>query len=261
MFDAWLCIPSARGPESTVSIWKELGYGVALWRDPGAVPVDCDFLVEAEYPGYASAVNQLIREVMGIDPTCNWVIAAGDDTTPDPTLTPGEIAVQLTEHFAGTFGVCQFTADRWGINPKAHAFVPLTPGCEECYCRQCGRGKIAPIHLTGAYIDRVAGSPWIGREFARRMYQGTGPYFPGYEHMYVDEELQLVAQKLGVFWQRPDLTHRHNHWGRGGNDTEILSDPKIPEHLEKWNTAEHWRESKALFTSRKAAGFPGYEPL
>ncbi len=132
-----------------------------------------------------------------------------------------------------TFGVMQPTGDRW------HE----------------GLGG-----FTNAPIDRVAGSPWIGREFARRMYGGKGPYFPGYKHMFVDEELQRVAEKYGVFWQRRDLTQRHNHWGRGATDKAVI-EAKIPAHLVQWNTPEHWKESKALFESRKGAGFPGAEPI
>ena len=89
-----------------------------------------------------------------------------------------------------TFGVMQATGDRWGENePWARAQFPDAP----------------------AYIDRICGSPWIGREFARRMNQGKGPFWREYFHMFADEELQCVAQRLGVLWQRRDLTHHHEH--------------------------------------------------
>ena len=48
-----------------------------------------------------------------------------------------------------TFGVMQPTGDRWGE-----------------------RNGIATI-------DRIAGSPWMGREFCRRMYHGSGPMYNG----------------------------------------------------------------------------------
>ena len=100
-------------------------------------------------------------------------------------------------------------------------------------------------------IDRFAGSAWIGREFARRMYGGKGPLWP-YPHCWADEELQCVAQKMGVFWQRRDLTHKHLHWGRG-------SEPK-PEWWDSIAGADY-HNSRALFEERKAAGWPGHDPI
>jgi len=107
--------------------------------------------------------------------------------------------------------------------------------------------------FQNAPIDRVAGSAWIGREFALRAYGGDGPLWPEYRHMFPDEELQCVAEKLGVFWQRRDLTQFHNHWGRNGNAADM------PTFLAEANSREHWDKYKALFEARKAAGFPGHE--
>ena len=129
-----------------------------------------------------------------------------------------------------TFGVMQPTGDRWGDH---------------------GEGN-------GAVIDRIAGSPWMGREFCRRMYHGSGPLYNGYYHNFADEELQNVAQKLGVFWQRRDLIHEHRHWARPRGDVRDM-----PEWAAKINdpAQSDWDKSKALFAARKAAGFPGHEPL
>jgi hypothetical protein len=130
------------------------------------------------------------------------------------------------------FGVMQPTGDRWGENePWARQQFPNAP----------------------AYIDRICGSPWMGRELCRRMYQGNGPLFEGYQHMYVDEELQCVAQSLGVLWQRRDLIHYHDHWGR--------TEGSAPEHLAEATSAAHWDRSRAIFNRRKAEGFPGHEPI
>ncbi len=295
----WYCLPSARPAEEAekvLKLWRERGYRLALWRDPAPEnpPPDVyaakwSVLVVGPYEGYAKAQNALLSIVMRNDPSAEWFVCGGDDTEPDPNHSAEEIARECSEYFAllhagveaapgvdlsvksikaalrgvanATFGVMQPTGDRWGINPKAHEFVSSTPGCNECACRQCGRGKIAPIHLTGAYIDRVAGSPWIGRSFAERINGGRGPYLPEFQHMFVDQCLQEIAIKHGCFWQRPDLIHLHKHWGRGSSDMEILSDPVIPPHLEKWNTAEHWRTSKAIFDKLKAQGWPGSDPL
>lgn len=102
----------------------------------------------------------------------------------------------------------------------------------------------------------------MGREFCERMYGGNGPLYHGYQHMHVDEELFCVANLLGVYWPRRDLVHFHNHFMRASED---LNSPatrtEVPPHLLKWNTAEHWDSSKALFLGRKAAGFPGHQPL
>jgi hypothetical protein len=250
----WFCIPSARPPEEAEPVirkWIDQGYYVALWfDDPRSLAVIPYWNISIchPYPGYAVAVNSLIKAVMDVSTEADWFICAGDDTLPDPTKRAKEIARECSDHFRNlniertgetievhpTFGVMQATGDRW------HEGVG---------------------GFTNAPIDRVCGSPWMGREFCKRMYRGNGPLFEGYQHMFVDEELQEVALKLGVLWQRRDLTHFHKHWGRGETDKAILSDPKIPPHLVKWNTPEHWKEAKALFDSRKAAGFPGSDPL
>ena len=237
----WLTIPSARPLAAVDGLfhkWRARGYKIALWRDPNTdLPAHASHAIMEPYPGYCKAVNQLIREVMELDPEAEWFIAAGDDTEPDAAHYSEEIARQCREHFAGsTFGVMQPTGDRW------HEGVG---------------------GFTNAPIDRVAGSAWYGREYCRRMYGGCGPLHEGYEHMYEDEEAQLVAEKMGVYWQRRDLVHFHRHWGRGATDGERieLKPGTIPPHLVKWNTAEHWQKAKALFESRRAAGFPGYEPI
>jgi len=234
----WLTIPSKRPPEECAPLlkkWKERGYNIALWRDmdSAAMPDIPAVLMLGDYPGYAAAVNQLIRLVMEQDSSAEWFIAAGDDIEPDANHSAEEIAAQCKEHFQGTFGVMQPTGDRWGDNSKGE----------------------------GAYIDRVAGSAWIGRDFAERMYQGKGPLYHEYTHMFVDEELQCVAEKYGVFWQRRDLIHMHKHWGRGSTDQELVNADRMPEFLKGVNSPEHWRKYKALFESRKAQGFPGSEPL
>lgn len=242
----WFVIPSARPPEEAekvLKLWRERGYKIALWCDSydDAIAKKCDAFITGEpYPGYAIAVNRLIASTMNADRQAEWFVTGGDDTEPDPNHSAEEIARECSKHFGGmvddralpnwckTWGVMQPTGDRW------HE----------------GKGG-----FTNAPIDRVCGSPWMGREFCRRIYNGRGPLWPEFTHMFEDEHLQAVAQKLGILWQRPDLIHRHNHWGRGATDGAVLTDPKIPVHLEKWNTDKHWRESKAIFERLKAGGF------
>jgi hypothetical protein len=253
----WLCIPSARPPEEAekvLKLWRERGYKIALWRDGNASLIEwsehnVDLCVTMRtYPGYGRAVDMLVQYVIENREDAEWFIAAGDDTEPDPNHSAEEIARECSDHFYSlnarnrdqiteqwdTFGVMQPTGDRWHEGVGGFSNAP---------------------------IDRVAGSAWYGREYCRRMYQGNGPLFSGYKHMYVDEEAQEVALRMGVFWQRRDLIQRHNHWGRGENDKSLVRDPVLPPHLLKWNTKEHWDESKKLFLERRAAGFPGHEPL
>lgn len=251
----WFTIPSARPvaeAEKVLKLWRQQGYKIALFKD-GMVarcrdrvtePLPQTFVFHArEYPGYANAVNCLIAAVLKADPSAEWFVIGGDDTEPDLNHSAEEIARECTLTFTGkfypdhpldlpkplgTFGVMQPTGDRF----------------------------------AGGSIDRIAGSAWIGREFARRINQGNGPLWPEYHHMFVDEELQNVAIKYGCFWQRPDLIQLHRHFMRANEKTtsEAVVKP-IPEHLVKWNTPEHWKESKLIFNTRKANDFPGSEPL
>lgn len=255
----WVVCPSAR-PVDQVSewalAWRERGYRVAILRDmltPGVTP--SPFIVQGaanlvreiltyQYGGYACAVNDLVKLIDYRDPEAEWFIAAGDDVYPDPNHTAEEIAIQCGRYFCEldidkpwkgvpTFGVMQPTGDRYGEQPNA------PPGA-----------------LRGAYIDRVCGSAWIGREFAKRVNRGNGPLWPEYLHQFVDQELQEVAIKLGVLWQRRDLTHDHRHWARPRGNVKDM-----PDFLAKANTAEHWNTFKTLFEKRKRDGFPGHEPI
>ena len=112
-------------------------------------------------------------------------------------------------------------------------------------------GQAARWPDAPAMIDRICGSPWIGREFALRINGGKGPWWPEYRHNWADEELQCVAKSLGVLWQRRDLTHYHDHARRNGG--------KWQEH-QRWFDADYTR-MKPLFDQRKRDGFPGSQPL
>lgn len=200
-----------------------MGYKVALLRQ--GEPVAADLLIPTDrYLGWAESTNILAREILKTDPRAEWIVGGGDDYIPDLAHRAEEIGRQCTEHFGGTFGVMQPTGDRWGPSPSK------------------------------AYIDGIAGSPWMGREWCRRMYGGRGPMFPGYHHMFGDEELQCVAIKLGVFWQRRDLIQFHDHWGRQPGHN-------IPAFLQPVNTSKHWNDSQRLFVGRRNTGWPGHNPI
>ncbi len=236
----WVCLPSARPYGGTIPEWAAKGYRVAVWRNPSE-PIDADICLCRPYEGYAVALNELCRQVLIMDSGAEWLVATGDDTLPDPHSAE-EIAAECTHHFWKhaqtsfdiTFGVMQPTGHRWGE----------------------GQGG-----FTNAPIDRVAGSPWIGREFARRMYGGAGPYWHEYRHQFVDEELQNVAIKMGVFWQRPDLIHFHNHWALPREGERMAPSERMPAFLAEANSPEHWKKYRAIFEARKAAGFPGHSPI
>ncbi len=215
----WVAIPSARPvPEVTAwcEKWHAQGYKIALWRDTERVDA-ADLCVVAPYPGYSQAANALIKLVLDSDAECSFVVGGGDDTWPDPNKRADEIAAELTAHFGGTFGCCQPTGDDW----------------------RDAMGKI---------IDRIAGSPWTGRDLCRRLNQGTGVYWNEYHHSWADQELMEVCLKLGVFLRRPDLMHFHDHCMRypGG---------KWAPHLQ--GVSADYTRMKPLFDKRKAMGFPG----
>lgn len=279
MSNVWYCIPSKRPPaESTVFEWLKAGYRVAVQRDEDEAPPagitrdDPAFGGEKwpgvnvawrPYTGYAEAVNYLIKWAADIDSEARWFVTGGDDILPDPSRTPEQIAAECEKYFTdlhwrywdehptseaaraagayservSTFGVMQPIGDDFGANPAAQDPAMRTP-----------------------YIHRVAGSPWIGREFAERINGGNGPLWPEYWHCGEDEELQAVAIMLGVFWQRPDLTHKHMHWARPLPGERMAPASRMPAFLERANSAEEWRKYKALFNARKAAGFPGHQP-
>jgi len=234
----WYCIPSKRSPaEANICLdkWRAQGYKVALWRDSGDEPIDCDLMLSGEYPGYAQAVNALCREVLGRDPDCTWCVTGGDDIEPDQGKTADEIAAECSAYFKrmngyqGSLSTPKTNLDHWA----------------------CATFGVMQPTGDGHGIETICGSPWIGREFIERAYGGDGPFFHGYTHCFLDNELQEVAKKLGAFWQRPDLTHKHNNW--------MWTTGVKPAFLETAYSRAHWDKYLRLFTERKAAGFPGHE--
>ncbi len=292
----WLAVPSARPPAEANPVlerWRQMGYKIALWRDLCTLPAGPDredFIAQemampvdsiqgdVVYPGYAMAVNALIADLLIRKPEAEWFVAAGDDTLPDPNHTADEIAAQCSKHFAElhagpdasagvdisvksisaalrglemhTFGVMQCTGDRFGQSPHFHPPKDRGDGIA------CGCGYLLshPVHTGGAYIDFVAGSAWYGRSYCQRMYGGRGPLWPEYTHMFVDTEAREVAVKMGVYWERRDLVQVHNHWSR-----ELGA--KAPAFLAEASGQAHWDKYRAIYEGRRAAGFPGSEPL
>lgn len=231
----WLTIPSAKPAaeaQKCVDAWRAMGYSVALFRDIGSDLVDCDYILQGEYKGYAATCNRLIREVLKYDTAAEWFVCAGDDIWPDETKRADVIAAECKEHFGGPFA-------NYGHNRPQNTFGVMQPTGDPW------------ADAAGRMIERIAGSPWIGREFALRTYGGDGPYFAGYTHCFLDNELQDIAEALGVYWRRPDLTHTHRHWTREKR--------AMPHYLQDANSPAHWQKYHAIYRQRKAAGFPGHE--
>jgi hypothetical protein len=222
----WFVIPSKRPvaeADACLEAWQKQGYRTAVLRewDDGRTSADMQFHC-TRYQGWATSVNYLVQSIDMVLDDAEWFVTGGDDYYPDLNYTAEEIAQQCLEHFAGTFGVMQPTGDRWGEK----------------------NGE--------ATIDRIAGSPWMGREFCRRMYHGGGPLYNGFYHNFADEHLQRVAQKLGVFQQRRDIIQEHRHWARSRGDWR-----DAPEWAKKINDPKFsdWDKSKELFRKLEAGGF------
>ena len=209
-----------------------MGYGIAIWRDQNdelAAALNQEgasaMILVGKYPGYASATNTIIGHVFQNVPEATWCVAGGDDTDPDPNWHPDHIALQLEAHFGGTFGVMQPTGDRW----------------------------------ADGSIDLIAGSPWIGREWARRAHRGTGALCHRFFHMCVDNAAQYAAEREGVYLRRPDLMHRHNHFCRVGEAVD-WSQP-IPPHLVKANSDMEWTKARATLELFKLTYEQDWRPI
>ena len=221
----WYVMPSAAPytqMQDCIHRWQDMGYKVMVFDELGRAS-DADFAIcEPQYKGWPTSINLLCKAVFTLDPECRVVAAGGDDVGPDPILRAEVIAEQFLDHFHGSLGVMQPTGDRWMVDEQG---------------RSC--------------TERVAGQPWLGREYCRRGYRGRGPFYPYYHHFFSDEELQVIAEGLGIFQQRPDLVQYHHHWSRNGG--------RRPEHLH--HAKAGWARDKDLFQYRHKWMFVGSELL
>lgn len=213
MTSVWYAIPSAstERAERCASAWREMGYRVAILIDGDTPePRGANLVMRVPtYEGYFASVNALSRRLV-IEDGAEIVVTGGDDMFPDPHHRADEIARDFRRDFPDLCGVMQPTGDDM-------------PG-----------------------TDRICGSPWLGREWILRGYDGTGPFHGGYRQFYGDEELRIVATRHDRMLDRPDLVQRHEHWSRGGTPTAY----------QKAND-RHWPIDQALFVERQAARFPG----
>ncbi len=302
----WLCLPSKRPPSESAPVfarWREMGYKIALQMDAERefiATYSDQITVVRPYGGYADAVNFLAAYVLKHDPSCDWIVAAGDDTLPDPNKRADEIAQECSQYFDCVDRLKNAHElagdDEWSWRsrlpeatnavlhnkypsdlPKYSTFGVMQPTGDPWSDNHPGEKRL---------IRRVAGSPWLGREWCERANKGRGPLWPGgltclgcrgegigckecdwtgktkgFYHMFADETLQCVATQLGVFWQREDLTHHHEHWGRPKPGERMGHRANMPAFLEKANSEEEWNRSKAEFERLKADGFKECMPL
>lgn len=203
--------------QETFAKWKAKGYKLALFTDAGKHPPEADLLISATYPGVWRACNALAKAA--VECGADVCLFAGDDMDPDQNYTAQEIAEQYLGRFPTGAGLMQPCGDPQGqlIDGKRNA-------------------------------ARICGSAWFGKEWIEKSYGGRGPTPGMYWHMFGDEEMAEVGNKLGLLWWRPDLTQWHRHWSfRGGT-------PKQPYH-DAANS--HWTADQDTFKRRKAEGFPG----
>jgi hypothetical protein len=215
--EVWFAIPSANPDKcrATLPAWRDMGYKIAILQNWERATIPADIVEWTdEYPGWAGSINHLVKRV--VPKAATVIVSGGDDMLPDPNLTASEIAEQFYERFPDGFGVMQPHGDDWADTVS--------------YC----------------------GSPWIGRAFADSMYRGHGPMWPGYRHNWADLELYWVARGMNALWTRDDLTQRHEHFWRTGEERSA--------YWER-NVGPNDKADVQLYISRMWQRFPGHEPV
>lgn len=214
--EVWFAIPSA-SPEKcrkVLPVWRQMGYKTAILQnfEKGDIPADI-VVWRDSYPGWPSSVNILSKEI--VPASCPIIVTGGDDMLPDPNHSAEQLAEQFLERFPDTFGVMQ---------PHGDEFLAA---------------------------KRYAGSPFLGRAWCQTMYGGRGPMYPGYHHNYADNELFWLSKGMGVLWDRPDLTHFHDHFTRDGRPQPVY-----------WNSVrQRDLPDCLLYYARVHERFPGHEPM
>lgn len=179
--EVWFAIPSAN-PEKcrqTLPAWRAMGYKIAVLQNHERGEIPADLCVWSDtYPGWPRSVNMLCKSI--VPKGVSIVVSGGDDMLPDPHHSAHQLARQFLERFPDTFGVMQPHGDEY------------------------------------LAARRYCGSPFMGRAWFDTMYAGRGGMYDGYHHNYADNELYWVAKGMQVLWERPDLSHYHDHFTREG---------------------------------------------
>jgi hypothetical protein len=216
MLNIYVLIPTVLKEHTShiFGLWKAKGYKLGLFVDPGQ-DAACDLIIRSKYPGVWNAWNALAKAAVSCGADC--VVLAGDDMEPDPNHTAQEIGQAYLQRFPHGEGIMQPCGDPQGIDDS-------------------GRPAAA----------RICGSPWMGKEWIKRAYQGNGPVDGRYWAFYADESLYHVAGNLDKLWMEPSLSHFHRHWS-----WHHL--PRQPYH-ERNQTK--WSADKRMFEESLTAGFP-----
>jgi hypothetical protein len=197
--------------------WQARGFKVAVMFDddePLATWADLCLHTHGRFPGYAKATNRLISECIARGAT--HAIGGNDDMFPRDACDPATLTSLWGQRFGNsTLGVMQPTGDMWGGMPWS-AIVPV-----------------------------------IGREYAERINNGRGVYWPEYFSLYSDTELHDVARKLGLYYTEPGVTIYHDHHTRRGSD-------QLPAVKREAQQREACGD-RTLYERRVASAFPGHE--
>ncbi|TVQ31336.1 MAG: hypothetical protein EA376_09500 [Phycisphaeraceae bacterium] len=111
-----------------------------------------------------------------------------------------------------------------------------------------GFGVMLPGGADGAGVVRGV---WLGRGWIDRMYAGAGGLFDGHHGVAAEQEAVALATEMGVLWRREDVKQvRHPELGAG----EVMA-PVCAE------TEELHALDAPLHEARRAAGYPGHEPI
>lgn len=223
---AWVCIPTAVKDHVVKQLekWRAKGYKIAVLTDgsaPAWMPHYSDaWLHVDQYPGVWQSWNILAQAVLRLG--AGAAVLVGDDMDPDPNKTGDEILAEYLQRFPDGFGIMQPCGDMQG-------------------------DLINGVPNSG----RICGSPWVGRGWIRRSYYGRGPVNASYTAFYADEELKLVAERLGILWMRPDLTQFHRHW----------SWRHLPKQEYHDRNQASWQADKAIFEAHRDAKFDAATPI
>lgn len=213
--EVWVVFPTANlaNAAKAIDAWHAMGYRVACLLDGPYYHAK----LAADLTLRASIYHGWATSINELADMVESevVVAIGDDMYPDPKKGADIIQREFLDRFPDTYGVMQPTGDRFGASG-------------------------------------ICGSPWLGRAFCRRWNGGMGPFWPGYYHEYADTEMYDLTKAAGLLWQRPDLTHRHDHYMRRAGAT-------MPGYMAK--AYESRPQDKALYLERKGVGFPGHRPM
>ena len=215
----WYAIPSINEERCNKSFdkWKEMGYKTCALLDRGVQwqPKHADMILYT--PGvYEGYYRSFIHMAKTIGRDADIIITGGDDIFPEPNKSAQEIGRECLARYPDGLFIMQPTGD-------------AMPG-----------------------VDRICASPWFGKGWLERGYQGKFPVWHEYIAFFGDQELKEVSERLNVLWQRSDLCQYHDHWTRVGG-------PQKTDYQTR-NDA-HWKHDENIYKKRKMSRFPLMWPL